>query len=191
MTDIIDIVRDVVCRVSECVTIEQSDASGNTVMCPNPDINYLFGNDQYIKDMLDVSSRVGAGKSSGGKKFPLVALFTPITEERGVDGIDCRVDVSLLVACSSRKEWSNEQRKVTSFERILHPIYEELMNQLGRHENIREPYSGNFRHKKTDNYSYGRYGAYTQSGESVSEPIDAVVIQNLRLELIEEPCKRY
>lgn len=199
MTDIIDIVREVVERTACAVTIHQSDGHGNMLERRCPEINYLFGNDQYIKDMLDVSSRPfpAASKSTcmgdglRAKKFPLVALFTPITEERGVDGIDCRVDVSLLIACSSRKEWSNEQRKVTSFDRILHPIYEELMKQLGRHENIREPYSGNFRHKKTDNYSYGRYGAYTQSGESVSEPIDAVVVQNLRLELIEEPCKRY
>lgn len=198
MTDIIDIVREAVERASHVVTIHQSDGHGNMLERRHPEINYLFGSDQYIKDMLDVSSRPFPAASKGAcvgdgvraKKFPLVALFTPITEERGLDGIDCRVKVSLLIACSSRKEWSNEQRKVTSFELILHPIYEELMRQFGRHDNIREPYSGQFLHSKTDNYSYGRYGAYTQSGESVSEPIDAVVIRDLRFELIEKPCKR-
>ena len=198
MTDIIDIVREAVERTACAVTIHQSDGHGNMLERKHPEINYIFGNDQYIKDMLDQSSRTFPAASKGAcvgegvraKKFPLVALFTPITEERGLDDVDCRAKVSLLIACSSRKEWSNEQRKMTSFELILHPIYEELMKQLGRHSSVRVPYSGHFRHDKTDNYSYGRYGAYTQSGESVSEPIDAVVIQNLRLELIEQTCKR-
>ena len=32
------------------------------------------------------------------------------------------------------------------------------------------------KHSYSENYSYGRYGAYTDSGEAVSEPIDAINI---------------
>jgi hypothetical protein len=117
-------------------------------------------------------------------------LFVPFTEQYGDPAIYCKASISVLIACSSRQEWSNEKRKETSFENILKPIYESFIEELGRHDFVKEPYSGCFVHEKQDNYSYGRYGAYTQSGESVSEPIDAIVIRNLKLEIFERPCNR-
>lgn len=197
--DIIDIIREVVERVSSEVTIKQSDKEGNTTERVHPFINYIFGNDQYIKDVLDTWSKSApkSNKSVGdavsgekSKKFPLIALFVPIAEQYGDPDIYCKANVSLLIACSSRQEWSNEKRKETSFENILKPIYERFIIELGKHSLVREPYSGRFVHEKQDNYSYGRYGAYTQSGDSVSEPIDAIVVRNLRLDILETPCKR-
>lgn len=196
--DIIDIIREVVERVSSEVTIRQSDKDGNVTERVHPFINYLFGSDQYIKDTLDTwsksapKSNKSAGDTSGEKvkKFPLVALFVPFTEQYGDPAIYCKASISVLIACSSRQEWSNEKRKETSFENILKPIYDRFIEELGRHDFVKEPYSGCFVHEKQDNYSYGRYGAYTQSGESVSEPIDAIVIRNLKLEIFERPCNR-
>lgn len=199
MTDIIDIVREVVATVAADVTIYQSDGQGLSVKHDNPEINYIFGSSQYIKDMLDITSRSVPKTSRGtkdvasgevAKKFPLVALFVPFTEKHDSADCYCHANISLLIACSSRKEWSNEKRKETSFENILKPIYERLMKALGESAWIESSYTGLFEHEKIDNYSYGRYGAYTESGDSVSEPIDAIVIRNLKLTIKEETCKR-
>lgn len=37
--------------------------------------------------------------------------------------------------------------------------------------------------------SYGRYGAYTESGEAVSEPIDAINIRSMELIIKNQTCR--
>ena len=38
--------------------------------------------------------------------------------------------------------------------------------------------------------SYGRYGAYTDSGEAVSEPIDAINIRSMEIKINNLNCRR-
>ena len=99
--------------------------------------------------------------------------------------------VSLLIACSSTKEWSNEQRKVYSFENVLRPIYKRLMEVLERDRRLDWGYGGKIPHEYSENYSYGRYGAYTDAnGNAVSEPIDAINIVNLQVKVKIQNCIR-
>ena len=44
-------------------------------------------------------------------------------------------------------------------------------------------------HEYSENYSYGRYGAYTESGEEVSEPIDAINIRSMELIVKNQSCR--
>ena len=62
--------------------------------------------------------------------FPLVALFTPISEDRGDADYFSKAKVSLIIACSSCKEWSNEMRRTTSFKNILRPIYKRFIGSI-------------------------------------------------------------
>lgn len=170
---IVEIFGDVVARMTD----ESSIAK----------VNYIFGNDKYIKDALDTLSKIPSS-SVHRHKFPLVALFTPFVEKRGLADYETKASVNVLIACSSRKEWSNEKRLENSFEKILRPLYERLFEELKKDSRIAVPYSGVIPHTYSENYGYGRYGAYTQGGEPISEPIDAINIGSLEITIKKQLC---
>lgn len=151
-----------------------------------PAIQYLFGSSQYIKDTLDVYSK---SKLHSERKFPLVALFTPVLEERGEVDYFSKAKVSLIIACSSLHDWSNEEREIRSFRNILRPIYRRLLEVLKDDERFDWGYNEAIRHTYSENYDYGRYGAYTEGGEAVSEPIDAINIRSLELKINYPNCR--
>lgn len=184
--DIIDIFKEVVAEVSNDLTILYTDRNENVVEIKNPKLNYIFGSGQYIKDELDAYSK-SEDASSG--KFPLIALFCPIKETKDSKDYYSEAKVSLLIACSSNKDWSNEQRHVTSFKNILRPIYKRLLEVLLNDDRFDWGYKEIVKHNYLENYSYGRYGAYTESGEAVSEPIDAINISSLELTIKNPNCR--
>lgn len=183
--NIIDILEDIVKSLSGEVAVHMASVGGSTSYEVRPDISYMFGDAQYIKDQLDEYSKV-----TNVEKLPLIALFTPIREKRGVVNHASEAKVNILIACSSRKEWNNDERKEYSFENILRPIYEAFMDALRRCPSVEKNYDGSMPHVYSENYSYGRYGAYTVSGDAVSEPIDAINIRDLEIKIKLQNCKR-
>lgn len=187
MKGIVEILGEVVAGLKEDLTISVCDGVGHCTEIEKPEVNYMFGNDMYIKEQLDTMSK--APQSADRKpKFPLVALFTPVLEKRDSEDYQMKAKVNILIACSSRQEWSNEQRLTTSFVNILRPVYERLMSALKSDGRFIIAYNGVIPHTYSENYSYGRYGAYTQSGEPVSEPIDAINIGNLEIKIKNVKC---
>ena len=183
--NIIDLFQGIVASMSCNTTVRMTSSYGSAEYEMKPTITYLFGDAQYIKDQLDEYSKV-----TGVEKLPLIALFTPVKEKRGLVDIASEAKVSILIACSSRKEWNNEERKVCSFENILRPIYNAFMDALRQHPQVEKSYDGSMPHFYSENYSYGRYGAYTASGDAVSEPIDAINIRDLQITIKQQNCKR-
>lgn len=183
--NIIDILADIVGNLSENVTVSMQSSYENEVHEVNPEITYMFGDAQYIKDQLDEYSKV-----TNVEKLPLIALFTPVKEKRGLADYASEAKVSLIIACSSRTDWNNEERKEYSFENILRPIYDAFMAALNASTEIAKPYDGSRPHVYSENYSYGKYGAYTASGDAVSEPIDAINISDLEIKVNYLICKR-
>ena len=189
MKGIVEILGEVVAGLKEGLTISVCDGRGNCREVSKPDVNYMFGNDMYIKEQLDIISK--SPKTPDQKpKFPLVALFTPVLEKRDSADYQMKANVNILIACSSRQEWSNEQRLTTSFVNILRPVYERLMDGIKRDGRFVIAYDGVIPHTYSENYSYGRYGAYTQSGQQVSEPIDAINVGNLEIKIKNIKCDR-
>ena len=185
MTDITELFEDVVKKASEDLKILYPDGKGNAVIIKNPDLNYIFGSSQYIKDQLDVYS-----KSSTQNKFPLVALFCPVNESRGSVDYYSKTKVSLIIVCSSRKDWSNEERRTMSFKNILRPVYDRLLEVLLEDNRFDWDFDDKIKHSYSENYSYGRYGACTESGEAVSEPIDAINIRSMEITIRNSNCRR-
>ena len=174
--NIIDILAGIVASLSCKTPVSMVSVHTGDVHETMPEITYIFGDAQYIKDELDKYSKV-----TSIEKLPLIALFTPVKEKRGLPDIATEAKVSLLIACSSRTEWNNDERKVYSFENILRPIYNAFMDALKNSPQILKNYDGSMPHVYSENYSYGRYGAYTATGEAVSEPIDAIDIRDLQI----------
>lgn len=197
--EIVDIIADVVAKVSEGLSITIPEVMDPSVVptsfieIENPEVSYVFGNARYFKDDLDDKTKA---EETSVAKFPVVCLFAPIKEKRNMEDpvshqFYTKANVNLLIACSSVKEWSNQQRKVFSFEHILRPIYHRLMEELKNDRRLDWGYGGKIPHEYSENYSYGRYGAYTSTaGEAVSEPIDAINIMNLQLKVKIDYCSR-
>jgi hypothetical protein len=190
MDQIEDIFASVVEAVGHAVTIIKTKEDGSTVADADIDINYVFGSAQYIKDVLDVRSR-GVG-SNMPLKFPLIALQTPNVQTVDSGDYQYRTKINLIIACSSRKEWSNEKRMETSFKRVLLPIYEKLIEVLLRDRRFEWNYGGleYVPHTMSKNFDYGRYGAMTPSGQEVSEPIDAIDVRSLEIKVNNQNCVR-
>ncbi|WP_300700996.1 hypothetical protein [Bacteroides sp.] len=184
--DIIEIFSEVVKNVSEDLEIIYTDGKGNTEVLKNLPVNFIFGSGQYVKDVLDVTTK---SDKTAPSKFPLVALFCPINEERDNTDYFAKAKVSLVIACSSSREWSNEQRHVTSFKNILRPIYNRLIKVLLEDNRFDWGYEDKVKHSYSENYSYGRYGAFTESGEAVSETIDAINIKAMEIIINNPNCR--
>ncbi len=190
MDQIEDIFKSVVEAVGETVCIIRTKNDGSTESVVGVPINYIFGSAQYIKDMLDVRSK-GVG-SNLPLKFPLIALQTPNVQTVDSGDYQYRTKINLIIACSSKKEWSNEKRMETSFKRILLPIYERLVEVLKHDRRFEWNYGGleYVPHTMSKNFDYGRYGAVTPSGQEVSEPIDAIDVRSLEIKVNNQNCVR-
>lgn len=185
--DITELFEEVVRKLPEGLEILYPNGKGGAKIVKSPRLNYIFGSSQYIKDILDEYSK-SPGQSE--KKFPLVALFTPIYEDRSDPNYFSKTKVSLIIACSSRQEWSNEERRTTSFKNILRPIYKRLLEVLYEDFRFDCDCDEKVKHSYSENYSYGRYGVYTDSGKAVSEPIDAINIRSMEIKINNLNCRR-
>lgn len=184
--EIIEIMADVVKAASINCTLLVPDFKGGFIEMACPEMNYTFGNGQYVKDRLDELSETPKGNEM---KFPLIALFCPFKETRNDPNYYSKAKVNILIACSTKQQWSNEQRREYSFAYILRPIYRRLIEVLKRDNRLDFGYKNIVPHEYSENYSYGRYGAHTGTGEKVSEPIDAINITNLELTVKNFNCR--
>lgn len=175
--DIIDILADVVAKTSSNCKIKYYDGT-DFVEGACPAITYCFGNAQYLKDCLDVNSKTYITTLG---KFPLIHLICPVNEQRNISGYHSKAKIRLIIACSTHQEYSNEERLAYSFRNVLRPIYRSFLEALKEDKRLSIAYDETIPHEYSENYSYGRYGALTPSGEEISEPIDAIVISNLEL----------
>lgn len=183
--DIIDILADVVAYTAANCRVTYYDGTGFTEgQCPP--ISYCFGNAQYLKDCLDVNSKTYITTIG---KYPLIHLFCPVNEQRNLPDCLSKAKVRLIIACSTRQEYSNEERLAYSFRNVLRPIYRAFLEALKRDGRLYVAYDEVIPHDYSENYSYGRYGALTPSGEEVSEPIDAILISNLELKVNLPNCR--
>lgn len=188
MKGIVEVIGDVVKEMEKelSITIAVDVENDKFVSVENPPLNYIFGSAKYIKEKLDEYSKVPITSEN---KFPLVALFCPVTEKRDNSDYYSKVTVNIIIACSSTKDWSNERRLQASFINILRPIYNRLITVLLNDDRFDTKYENIIPHEYSENYSYGRYGAYTESGEAVSEPIDAINIRSMELIIKNQTCR--
>lgn len=184
--EIIEILADVVRETAVDCELKVLDGNNGSIPVKCPEINYTFGNAQYVKDRLDELSKTPEGNAM---KFPLIALFCPFTEQRNSLDYHSKAKVRIIIACQSSKEWSNEQRREISFENILRPIYRSFLNALLKERRLDFGYKRIIAHEYSENYSLGRYGAHTGTGDTVSEPIDAINITNLELTITNKTCR--
>ena len=184
--EIIEILADVVAATSAGCSLMFPDGKGGLKRYDCPTINYIFGNAQYVKDRLDELSKTPSGNNI---KFPLIALMCPFNEQRNSPEYHSKAKVRILIAFATKQQYSNEERLELSFQNILRPIYNRFIQALKEDGRLDFGYNGIVPHEYSENYSYGRYGAHTGTGDALSEPIDAINISNLELKIKNNSCR--
>lgn len=161
---LVDIFRDIV--------KEASDDFGYT-------INYQFGDWQYMSKVL---SAMGKSPVTANKKYPMIGLYSPFEEDRA-DPLYVGVNISMIIAVNTLKDYTNEDRLEKSFKDTLYPVYDILMKKISRCRYLNIGYKSIASHVKTDNFRYGRSGVYGEGKSEFDDRIDAIDIKDLRLKV--------
>lgn len=168
MISVNELFRDIVGRVSERY---------------GKHVEFQFGDWDYIANVLQTMS---TSATTMGMRYPIVCLRSPYTEVR--EGKTRDVNLELLIAVNTLKEYTNEQREKTSFEEVLRPVYSLLMEEINGDKHVKSSYTGAVKHEYTENYRYGRKGVEGADGKPFRDFIDAIEIQNLGLRIKEISC---
>lgn len=146
-------------------------------------VSYLFGDWSYISNQLTVW---GKSPKTSPLKFPIICLYSPFTEER--DAEEARVSLEFILMVNTEKDYTNEDRELISFDRVLRPIYRLFMDEIRGDRRFASDYRGVVPHQYTENYRYGRVGVLGPDGKPFRDFIDAIEIKNLELTIKKEKC---
>lgn len=163
-------VNDIIREVVEGITIGKKSVS------------FLFGDWDYIANQLVLW---GTG-TQASKKYPIICLRSPVNETR--EGRETRVNLDIAILVNTLKNYTNEQREVESFQKVLRPIYEDFMKRLNKHKNVESAYSGYHPHTYTENYRYGRLGLHGGDDKKFKDFVDAIEIGSLSLTIKNLNC---
>lgn len=146
-------------------------------------VSYLFGDWNYISNQLTVW---GKSPKTSPLKFPIICLYSPFTEER--DAEDVRVSLEFIIMVNTEKDYTNEDRELISFDKVLRPIYRLFMDEIRGDRRFVSDYRGVVPHQYTENYRYGRVGVLGPDGKPFRDFIDAIEIKNLELTVKNVKC---
>ena len=122
-------------------------------------------------------------------KFPLIALFTDITEKRGQDtGQWAEATLNIIIATLTDGNYKAAERTSVSFQAVLYPIYECFLKAIVKSHYFNVDHVDFVVHNKIDRYNWGRK-SLTIDGQPSSDFIDAIELQNLVLKVNSNYCK--
>lgn len=148
-------------------------------------LDYQPGRSTQIQTELQKIVQATVASTKGGK-YPLVALFQDIPEQRGTTGYYATVTIpKISIAVLTVQADPVPVRYDKNFRPTLYPIYYEFLRQLCRHKNIVANDPNAIAHTKID-----RPGSQP-AGQNMNDYLDAIEISNLQLTLKEtKSCKR-
>jgi len=165
------------------ILAEVSKKTGDRI---GQNINFMFGDIEYIKNGLSIQSK---SQITSKFKFPLNVLFTPFNEQRGVSvNIYTESNVSLMFAIETSSRYTNEERLQYSFINILRPMYEVFLVELKNHPLIDLQYNSEVPHTYRERYDYGSRGVMDSNNKKANDLIDAIEIENLEIKVKKENC---
>lgn len=163
MIVITDIFADVVSRVAERY---------------GKNVNFQYGDWAYISKTLTTWSQ---SPDTSRLKYPVICLFSPFEENKTDKDVYCNTSLDLLIAVDTLPEYSNEKRRIESFNSVLHPIYKLLIDELRKDRWLDFGYKNIVEHRYVDNYRYGNRGVDGPDGNPFKDRIDGIDIKDLKI----------
>ena len=149
----------------------------------------LYGNKVFYQyghplEIVNTLTEMSKEQSISACKYPILALFTDISEDKTDPKFYCKVnDLHLIIATLTDNTYLADQRIEQNFKPILHPIYDEFINQLSKNRNIEVDYTGSIPHISTDRLYWGRNGLFGNDSNIFNDYIDCIEITKLKLNI--------
>lgn len=172
MINIVEIFKDIVARVSDKVGYE---------------VHYEFGDWSQISNIIDNLNR---DTTQAEHSYPLIALYSPFTEEKSDYNVYCKASLNFLIAVDTDGGYNNMERLEKAFKPILHPIYEAFMEEIRTEKRFDLRMYEQIPHKYSENYRYGSAGVVgPDSKTEFNDRIDGIDISDLKITVKKESCK--
>jgi hypothetical protein len=135
-----------------------------------------------IEDIVqNLSQKDGAITPALKQKYPLIWLVGDFAQEVGEFDFYCKLSADIIITTGTSSTFSLEERRDKKYEKILFPIYEELMIQLRRSTKF-EAKLGRIPHTMINRpYWSGDEDKYLTN--KFNEPIDAIQIKGLKIQV--------
>lgn len=143
-------------------------------------IYYMYGHPREISNRLQDLTN---SPTESHKKFPLVILFTDITIDKDIPGFYGSARLRMLIANFTEPNYISEQRTELNFKPILHPIKDELINQISLSR--RFTFEDELQYSETDMYFYG---SQINDKNIFGDYIDAIELKDIRINIRNKNC---
>lgn len=163
---IVDEIREVVTKVNTALT---ATSFGHLP------VYYMYGHPKEIAIRLQELSN---SPTEAHKKFPLVILFTDITIDHDTPGFYGSTRLRMLVCNFTEAHYTSEQRTELNFKPVIHPIKEELINQISLYKQF--TYEDELSYSETDMYFYG---SQINDKNVFPDRIDATELRDIRINI--------
>lgn len=122
------------------------------------------------------------------KKYPLIwYLIDGSIEELVADNLSNKRTVqnaTVIICTQTDATYTSEDRFNNTFIPILRPLYDSFMFHLKRSNLVRS--TDYFKHTYHENLFWGRDGLYGHTANIFDDKLDAIIIENLQLSIIEK-----
>jgi len=154
-------------------------------------VNYNYGHPVEIAATLMELSKSELTRDS---RYPLLALITDFSEQKDSADYYCKVRLNFILANTTNPTYKSDERTEISFKSVLHPIYEQLIEQLKLSKHFIIEYDQHIPHTKVDRYFWGRNNTYDKAvwdnlgvsdkgGNIFGDYLDVVEIVGLELKV--------
>lgn len=116
------------------------------------------------------------------KKFPLVALFEDFEATHHQGMFKTIATVNVVILTDTDKNYDAKTRYEKSFNTILTPIYNLLLEELVLSRTLCTPRE-EIKHTPINHLYWGKSGLYGNSGNMFDDYIDAIELKNLELKV--------
>lgn len=162
---IVDEMRSVIAKVNTALATKNF---GQTVY-------YMYGHPKEINNRLQELTN---SPTEANKKFPLVILFTDITIKKTEPGFFGTAKLRMLIANITEPTYIAEQRTELNFKPVIHPIKDELLNQIERYKQF--TFEGELQYEETDMYFYG---SQINDKNVFTDRIDGTELNNIQINI--------
>lgn len=146
---------------------------------------YEYGSAVEVVNRL---KRKANNQNLENERFPLVwfLIKDSVKEEvttAGVQNARMAKDITIIICTNSKQEYSSVERYENTIKPILRPIYDSIIFHLKKSNLFKS--SNSYSHDYYENLFWGRDGLYGHTGNITNDKIDAIIIDNLDLRIVE------
>jgi len=147
-------------------------------------ISYQHG---HLQEIIETLIQYDKTESKRYKKYPLVILIEDIKERHGQYFTE--LDLNIILVFHTKKDYKSQERYEKTFNPILLPMYENLMNALFYNKYLLVNDVSQIDHTKTNRLYWGREALAGNTANKTGDAIDAVEINIRNLKQVPAFCE--